>query len=170
VPRAPKVVDTNVCIVSNHRLGENLQCVGKCAKELNEIVAKGVLVIDANGGVLKEYKKYLSYSGEPGIGDLLFKWLVDNRYNEDRVHQITLKPHPAREGDFAEFPDDPALDGFDRDDRIFVALALSHPQRPAILTAVDSDYWHYEEPLTGCGVSVTHVCGHQHYKPRVPRH
>jgi hypothetical protein len=168
VPRTPKIVDTNVCVVSNRRLGENVQCASKCAKELNDIVTKGLLVIDAGGAVFGEYRKHLSFAGQPGIGDVLFKWLVDNRYRTDRVAQIPLTPHPVREADYAEFPDDPALDGFDIDDRIFVALALTHPQRPAILNAVDSDYWHFRMSLTGHGVNVIHVCGHQHYKPRVP--
>lgn len=158
-------MDTNVCVVSNRRLGEDPRCASKCAKELNEIVTNGLLVIDADGRVLDEYRKHLSFSGQPGIGDLLFKWLMDNRYRADRVTQIALTPHPVRDGDYAEFPDDPALTGFDRDDRVFVALALTHLQHPAILNAVDSDYWHYQQPLTGHGVTVTHVCGHQHFKP-----
>ncbi len=129
-------------------------------------MSNGVLVIDAAGGVFEEYRKHLSFAGQPGFGDLFFKWLVDNRYRQDRVAQVPLTPHPTREEDYADFPDDPALEGFDRSDRVFVALARAHPQRPSILNAVDSDYWHYQDALTGHGVTVIHVCGHQHYKAR----
>lgn len=167
MPRTPKIVDTNVCVVSNRPADADLLCASKCAKELREIVTKGLLVIDADGGVFEEYRKHLSFAGQPGIGDLFFKWLVDNRYRADRVAHIQLTPHPLREADYAEFPDDPALEDFDRSDRIFAALALAHPQRPSILNAVDSDYWHFREQLTGHGVTVIHVCGNRHYKPRV---
>jgi hypothetical protein len=124
-----------------------------------------LLVIDAGGEVFGEYRKHLSFAGQPGMGDLFFKWLVDNRYRPDRVTQTPLTPHPRREAGYLEFPDDPALQNFDFDDRVFVALACAHPGRPSILTAVDSDYWHHREPLAGLGVAVVHVCGYQHYKP-----
>lgn len=163
MPRVPKIVDTNVCILSNRRDGEDLQCASKCATEIGEIVSKGILVIDSRDVVFEEYKTYLSFSGEPGMGDLFFKWLVDNRYRENRVACIELASHPERE--YAEFPEDPELEGFDRSDRVFVALACAHPERPAILNAVDSDYWHYRDQLTRNSVNVIHVCGHEHYKP-----
>lgn len=164
--RTSKIVDTNVCVVSNRSRDADLQCSSKCAKELREIITKGLLVIDAGGAVFGEYRKKLSFAGQPGMGDLFFKWLVDNRYRTDRVTQIALTVHPVREADYVEFPDDPALEDFHSDDRVFVALARAHPERPAILNAVDSDYWHFREALNGHGVTVIHVCGHRHYKPR----
>jgi len=169
VPRTPKIVDTNVCIVSNRRHGEDLQCASRCATQIREIVARGLLVIDTEGKIFEEYRRYLSFSGEPGFGDLLFKWLVDNLYREDHVARVVLNRRRERETDYAEFPDDPAFEGFDRSDRIFVALARAHPERPPILNAVDSDYWHYREPLAQHGIKVIHVCGHQHYRPRAGR-
>ena len=165
VPRTPKIVDTNVCVVSNRSPGHGLQCASKCAIALNEIVTKGLLVIDAAGSVFGEYRRHLSFAGQPGMGDLFFKWLVDNRHRVDRVAHVELTAHPVREGDYAEFPDDPALAGFDLTDRVFAALALTHPDHPPILNAVDSDYWHFRDPLAESGVIVIHVCGHQHYKP-----
>lgn len=143
-----------------------MRCASNCAKELKEIVTKGLLVIDTAGIVFREYKKHLSFSGQPGFGNYLFKWLVDNRYRADRVTQIALTPHPEREGDYAEFPDDPELQTFHSDDRVFVALACAHPKHPAILNAVDSDYWHHRDCLTKNGVTVIHVCGNQHYKTK----
>lgn len=166
MPRIPKIVDTNVCILSNRRNGENLQCASKCATEIKKVVSNGILVIDSGDVVFGEYKTYLSFSGEPGMGDLFFKWLVDNRCKPNRVVHVELTPHPERDGEFVEFPKDPELEGFDRGDRVFVALACVHPDHPAILNAVDSDYWHYRDQLTRNGVNVMHVCGHEHYKAR----
>ena len=163
--RTAKIVDTNVCVVSN-RQGGTLTCASLCARELNDIVRGGILVVDYAGLVFTEYRKRLSFSGQPGAGDIFFKWFVDNRYNPTRVCQITLIPHQTRHGDFEIFPDDEALATFDFADRVYVALALSHAEHPPILNAVDSDYWHHKESLTKSGVNVVHVCGHKHYKKR----
>ena len=162
--RTHKIVDTNVCVVSNRPQGMPLQCVSNCARCLHEIVTKGILVMDTGGIVFAEYKRHLSFAGQPGPGDVFFKWMVDNRYRPDRVAQVALTPHAVREGEFAEFPDDPELEGFDRDDRVFVALALAHQSRPAIQNASDSDYWHHRDALAKHDVMVNHVCGHDHYK------
>jgi len=167
VARIPQVADTNVCVVANRPDGASLQCVSKCAKALRDIVAGGILVLDDDGAVFAEYRRYLSLHRQLGMGHLFFKWLIDNRYRPDRVVQVSLAPHAVNRGEYADFPEDPTLEGFDRDDRVFVALSRAHPQRPPILNAVDSDYWHYDEELTRNGVIVIHVCGTAHYKPRL---
>jgi hypothetical protein len=145
--RTPAVVDTNVPIVANHKYGEPLMCSAACARALYEITKQGVLVIDARGLIFDEYKKYLSFSGQPGAGDSFFKWLADNRYAPDRVAQVVLVDDPVREREFAAFPDTPDLATFDRSDRKFVAVALTHPGRPSILNAVDGDWIDHEEAL-----------------------
>lgn len=165
MPRTPKVVDTNVCVTSNRKNGESLRCASRCARELNSIVKRGLLVIDDGDAIFGEYKRYLSFSGQPGAGDIFFKWLFDNRYRPERVEHVKLQRHQDRPEEYLDFPDSPSLSGFDRGDRVFVALARAHASRPPILTAVDSDYWHHRAALAEYGVDVVHICGHQDYKP-----
>jgi len=161
----PLVVDTNVCVVSNRREGDPIEWASKCANQLHLITKSGILVIDSQDVIFSEYKRYLSFRGEPGAGDRFFKWLVDNRYREDRVHLTTVTFDEDRPGNFEEFPEDPELVTFHLKDRVFVAVALSHPQTPAIVNAVDSDYWHHRVALVRNGVTILNICGTEHFKP-----
>lgn len=162
--RMPAVVDTNVPIVANHKGGEPIACAAACAQALHEITRTGLLVIDEGGLIFNEYKNYLSFAGQPGAGDYFFKWLSDNRYKPDRVAQVALADDPVRLGEFARFPDDPALATFDRSDRKFVAAALTHALRPPILNATDSDWWEHKETLLSHGVAAQFVCGEERFR------
>lgn len=162
--RKPVVVDTNVPIIANQRDAESLQCVAACAEALNNITKNGLLVLDDGNRIFNEYKCHLSFSGQPGAGDVFFKWLSDNRYRPDRVAQVSLVEDPAREGEFVTFPDDPALASFDHSDRKFVAVALAHPERPPVLNATDSDWWNYRDALRAYGITVTFVCGEGRFR------
>lgn len=160
----PAVVDTNVPIVANRKHDEPLSCVAACANALYEITKTGVLVIDEGGLIVDEYKRYLSFAGQPGAGDVFFKWLADNRYRPDRVARVTLVEAPDRFGEFEAFPLDPELATFDQSDRKFVAAALTHPAKPPILNATDSDWWDFKDALVRQGVIVRFVCGEERFQ------
>ena len=57
-----------------------------------------------------------------------------------------------------EFPDDPALTGFDSSDRKFVAVAVASEIQPALLNATDTDWWEYRVELERHGVNVHFLC------------
>jgi len=141
-----------------------MACAAACARALLEITRTGLLVIDEGGLIVGEYKGYLSYAGQPGVGDLFFKWLTDNRYRPERVVQVALADDPARPGDFAVYPADPELAAFDRSDRKLVAVVLLHPERPPVLNATDSDWWDYREALNRHGVTIRFVCGEDRFR------
>ncbi|MCY3786637.1 MAG: hypothetical protein OXG47_07930 [bacterium] len=69
---------------------------------------------------------------------------------------MTLRDNEDR--GFQEFPDDPALAGFDRDDRVFVAVSIAAGVYNVILNAVDSDYYLHSESLRRAGVIVEELC------------
>jgi len=159
----PAVVDTNVPVLANERAVDVLQCAAACAQALNEITKFGLLVLDDGDQIFAEYKRYPKFSGQPGAGDIFFKWLSDNRYKPDRVAQVPLVQDPALPGEFAVFPEDPALATFDHSDRKFVAVVLTHPEKPPVLNATDSDWWDYREALHTHGVKVRFVCGEERF-------
>ena len=64
----------------------------------------------------------------------------------------------SKENEFEEFPDDPALDEFDPDDRKFIAVALAHPEKPPILQAVDSQWWDFRNAFRRHGVTIEFIC------------
>jgi hypothetical protein len=160
----PAVVDTNVPVLANERAPDAIQCAAACASALHEITRTGLLVIDEGGLIFGEYKTYLSFAGQPGAGDYFFKWLSDNRYKPDRVAQVALAEDPARPGEFSAFPAAAELAAFDPSDRKFVAAVLTHPERPPVLNATDSDWWDYREVLRPHGVTVRFVCGEERFQ------
>jgi hypothetical protein len=160
----PAVVDTNVPVLANERAPDVIQCAAACASALHAITRTGLLVIDEGGLIFGEYKTYLSFAGQPGAGDYFFKWLSDNRYKPDRVAQVALAEDPARPGEFLAFPAAAELAAFDPSDRKFVAAVLTHPERPPVLNATDSDWWDYRDALRPHGVTVRFVCGEERFQ------
>ncbi|MGH7168710.1 MAG: hypothetical protein ACRELG_00335, partial [Gemmataceae bacterium] len=156
--RMPSVVDTNVPIVANRRCGEPLSCANACAQALIKIRASGLLLIDRAGGILAEYRRHCSLSGQPGVGDAFVRWVHDNRARQDLVGDIVITPKPGVTDDFVEFPAHPDLAGFDPSDRKFVAVANAHQGKPRILQATDSKWWGCRVALKECGIIVEFLC------------
>ncbi len=153
------VVDTNVPIVANAALNTDadipLSCILACVHEIERISKKGGLVLDEGGEIVEEYRKKLSPSGQPGLGDKFLKWVFTHQYNPGKVTRVTIH----KQGDtYQEFPSDPRLEKFDLSDRKFVAVAVTHPDKPPVLQAADSDWWYYKDALESAGVSVHFLC------------
>lgn len=159
-----QVVDTNVAIVANDaRLPPNdprrrpIDCIEACIDTVLRLVESGGLVLDADGEILEQYSRYLSRAGQPGAGDVFMKWVHDNQWNEDVCTRISVTPDAKR--GYVEFPNDPALKGFDWDDRVFVAIVMAHPEWPTILQAVDTKWRKWEAALQANMVEVEFLCG-----------
>ena len=113
-------------------------------------------MLDSDGLILDEYQKILNFSGHPGAGDSFFKWLFFNQANPEHCRKVAITPHTDR--GFEEFPDDPVLANFDRDDRKFVAVALAIKTTPPILNASDTDWWNHLNALKRHGIEVSFLC------------
>lgn len=154
-----RVVDTNVLIVANgrdHAPQASPACVLACVTALQRLWDDGVVVLDDEWHILREYMKNLNPARQqPGVGDAFLKWVLTNQANPQRCEQVHLTPNGAS---FAEFPADPALEGFDVDDHKFVAVARVHPAHPPILNAVDSDWSHFQHAPAAHGITVQALC------------
>ncbi|PDW03439.1 hypothetical protein [Candidatus Viridilinea mediisalina] len=152
------IVDTNVPITANgHATHVSPACQLACISALRLMQAERRISLDQTGLMLQEYRKHLAPSGQPGLGDAFFKWLWYNQANPQVCILVAITP--TTDGrDFAEFPDDPALEQFDRADRKFVAVARAQHSSPPIINAVDTDWLEYQEVLAAHGVTVEHVC------------
>jgi hypothetical protein len=144
------IVDTNVAIVANEEPsdGRPLDCIDACIRSLEAIMSSGRIAMDDDDRILEEYDPYMQWHGPRGTGHEFFIWVIDNLWNKDLCDRVPLAP----------YPDHPALASFDLSDRKFVQVALGHPERPAILNAVDSDWRNFEEALTNHGVSIHFLC------------
>jgi len=84
--------------------------------------------------------------------------LVWNVQATERGIKAKVTPRTNDGSDFEEFPADPRLRGFDKDDRKYVAVALSSHRNPPVLNAVDSDWWDYRQALESHGVRIVFLC------------
>ena len=126
------IIDTNVLIAANNRNAPqaNISCVVKCGKQLRHIQQQGGLAIDNQWLIIQEYKNKVSEKGQPGVGDAFLKWVLTYQMNPRYCTRVKIIP--TDDDNFLEFPQDEALEKFDRSDRKFVAvsLALKGDNRP----------------------------------------
>ena len=151
------VVDTNVVVVANGRSEQaSSDCVETCGEWLEEIMRGEVkLVLDNRWIILREYMQNLRSNGAD-VGDRFLGWLLVNK--DERCDLVPITPVDGSENEFEEFPDDPALDSFDPDDRKFIAVACAHPEKPPILQAVDSQWLDFRNAFRRNGVTVEFIC------------
>lgn len=150
------ITDTNVPVAANGKADQaGPQCVLACIDALEMVRSRGLVVLDTEMLILHEYMSNLSLSGQPGPGDAFMKWAWTVQADARKCERVRV--HPV-DGSFQEFPDDPALQGFHRDDRKFVAVALASKRRPQVLNATDSDWHVYRGPLEKHGVRVRFLC------------
>ncbi len=154
------IVDTNVALVaSGWSEHASEDCVATCAERLGQINNGEVkLALDDQRRIIDEYRGQLNPDGQPGIGDVFLKWVEMNWANPDRCDLVAITPVDGSENEFEEFPDDPALNDFDSDDRKFIAVAVAHSENPPILQAVDSQWWDFRDALRRNGVTVVFIC------------
>jgi hypothetical protein len=160
------VVDTNVAMVaSGLHDGADDGCIDACIKRLSAIQNAGGLLVDNQLLILHEYTRKLGHSGQPGAGHAFVKWAHDHQAIPASVRQVPItriSDHTWRQ--YEEFPDCPELAAFDRSDQKFVAVALASGNSPAILNAVDSDWWNHRTALQDAGVTPEFLCP-QHAPP-----
>lgn len=155
------VVDTNVLIVANadDRASQaSPACVRAGVAALRDIQAGGRLVLDAGWLIIGEYRKQVSPSGQPGVGDAFLKWALTNRMNPIACELVRVTPRGTAPDDFEEFPSDARLERFDRADRKFVAAARASAHEPPVLNATDTDWWTHRAALEHYGVHVAFLC------------
>ena len=154
------IVDTNVPLVANGRAEQASEdCVETCIDELLNITTGNVkLVLDDLRRIIGEYRNKLNPGGFPGVGDAFLKWVEINWANPQQCNLVSITPIDGLETNFQEFPTDTALADFDPDDRKFIAVALAHPEKPPILQALDTAWWHYRDALHQNGVTVDFIC------------
>jgi hypothetical protein len=155
------LVDTNVPKTANLAVdpgnipNDLANCVLACVEAIDYVVKNGRLVLDDADEIFDEYRKQLSLSGQPGVGDHFMKWVHDNRWKFPDADRVSI----TRNGDsYDEFPDHENLVDFDISDRKFVAVANRHPSKPPILEATDSKWWGWKDVLDQVGIIVRFIC------------
>lgn len=151
------VIDTNVMVVANGRHeGDRPVSLGCRAASIEFLLEflKGdnCVLVDYADAVLKEYRDYLNFSGQPGVGD---RFLQELYRNMARIQRVDLPI--GTDDEYSDLHPDIAASGFDQSDRKFAALALQ--QGAPVANSVDSDWVLHLALLTDCGIVVNLLCG-----------
>jgi len=126
--------------------------VASCIELLQRVQKKGTyIVLDEDFEIFNEYKDHLSFSGQPGVGDIFFKWLFDNCWGFPPSERIKL--HKTENG-YVEFPRGMEDVDVDLDDMKFFAVSNAHPSKPDIYEATDSKWWNWRYAAMQCGIRV----------------
>jgi len=119
---------------------------------------RGTLVLDDDGLILAEYRKYLNHRGEPGAGDAFLRWFLNNRGKADLCREVAIKAIDHAWRQFDEFPEDDALSTFDKSDQKFVAVAVASGRGATILQATDHKWLSWHDALRANGIAVKFLC------------
>lgn len=150
------VVETNVCIAANGRnTHASLRCQFTCVDTLEKLVSAGSrdqILLDEQGLIFDEYKRHLNFKGQPGVGDMFFKYLHDHMHLAGQVRLVTITPVEDEARGFEELPNNPV----DKSDRKFLTTALVGKGR--VFNALDKD-WHEQAGfIAALGVKVKQLC------------
>lgn len=180
---AAVIIDTNVIVVANTdiRADENGKlvafgmadhatpaCITTCQNRLDQIRHGSTkVVLDDNRRFIQEYQRYVrdpqsNPRQQNRAGDLFWAWLMRIQWSEEKRTRVHITPLRGNGTDFEEFPDDAALNNFDKDDRKFIAVAIAYTrdtqQTAPILQAVDTRWEGFIEALQRHGVEVEQIC------------
>jgi len=111
------------------------------------------VLLDLEGAIQAEYRRYLKPCGQPGVGDLFYQVVL--RSSPDRVARVELPKRP--DGEYADLPQALIDNGFDPSDRKFAALAKR--EGASVYNATDSDWLDHAATLAAEGITVTQLCG-----------
>ena len=151
-----RVVDTNVAVVANGRdVTASEACQVRAIELLESLRERGRVVVDTGDLIFSEYGKRLYAEGQPGVGDMFFRHLLDSQGDDRAVRKVD--PNVARAKAFHDAVASGGLSKFDRSDRIFAACGAA--ARAPVSVATDSDWSDHEVGLQACGVRVHYVCG-----------
>ena len=94
VVKTEVVVDTNVPVVANRKTDQaGRACESACIHALIQVQAERRTLLDDKQLIFKEYRKRLSHSGQPGLGDAFFKWLWENQANPQHCRIVPVTGH-----------------------------------------------------------------------------
>lgn len=153
------VVDTNVPIVANGTSSKvNIDCQLNAIHFLQKIVQSGLIFLDTDGRIQAEYGRYLSPRGQPGVGDRFYLEII----NSDPRRLCRIDVQTDKGGNFEILGDEINNSDFDRNDRIFAAVAKQSGAK--VYNATDSDWVDFLDLLIKNGVNVEFICGKDKYK------
>ncbi|WP_131590627.1 hypothetical protein [Mycolicibacterium setense] len=128
-------------------------CEVAAARALISLLQDGLTLLDTAGMAIEEYKRYCSFSGQPGVGDRFFSELIRNIANPTLVAQVNIG---ATLQDVQQIIPEPLAE-FDPSDLKWLALFL-RGDADVLLNATDSDYSEWSSELRDARINVVQLC------------
>lgn len=148
------VIDTNVPIVANGNGGNfALNCRLASIQLLQLAIATGTILVDSDGVIQSEYRRYLNPRGQPGVGDRFYLEVLNS--NPTIVNRVELPV--GDDGQYLDLPRPIVNAGFDPSDRVFAALASK--AKAKVYNAVDTDWLEMRGLIEENGIEVEFICG-----------
>lgn len=153
------IIDANVPLIAGTSVKDipqdQLQCARKCLDFIRKFMnnPQSGLVLDAEGRVLREYRKAFEGKGEPNAATEFCIWAHQMPKDvQDYIHLTEIA-----ENEFQDYPKSDILAAFDPPDRKYIALAHVHPEKPPIVEASDSKWWGIKDELKKNGIEVLFI-------------
>lgn len=160
-----KIVDTNVALTAVNAEGVfSISCQRDCVDLIRRILRSEIrLVIDREGQIIQEYRRrmYPTPSPDAGIADHFLIYAITNRTNRSRIVEVDIIYNPEIDR-FSPYPDDVRLNGFDRNDRKWIATAMAYQRQMGnnapIVNATDRDWLEVNAILREYGIQIEFLC------------
>jgi len=162
------IVDTNIPIIANQiehpdfdlDSDINDEIILECINAIEFVRSNNALVLDNDDEIFNQYRSYFSKHlqsryGNYGAGDYFYLWVRDNRFNfseEDRVSVTKINDT------YVEYPSNEELNNFDISDKVFIAVANKHKDKPSVLQGTDSKWWGFKEILKAIDINIFFLC------------
>lgn len=149
------ILDTNVpvkasCSTVDYN-EEELELIEECIDFIHKFIndSESKLVLDVDWEILNEYRRNIK---KTAMGKEFLKWVNTYVGQADFIKDIIKLEKLGC--DYLAFPNDPDLEGFDLADRKFIALAMSHEEKPPIIQAADGKWLEYVKTLEEYGIHI----------------
>ena len=148
-------MDTNVPVKASEPLSEckaeELEMAGACIEFIHDLInnPSSMLVLDMDWEILGEYRKRVK---KTDIGKQFFRWLYTYVNQMDVINDMVKLERTG--GEYTAFPKDKELEEFDHADRKFIALALSHNEKPPLIQAADGKWLGFAEKFKKYGIHI----------------
>ena len=152
------IIDANVILLTDVSKipTDQLKCAKKCVHFLQNFIndPDASIVLDAEGRVIKEYRRAFELNRDPNMASEFCKWVYQHM---PKNPEDFLCLREKNENEFESYPDSEKLKEFDPPDRTYIALAYNHCERPPIVEASDSKWWGIKDELKKHAIDIRFI-------------
>ena len=156
------IIDSNVIAIANGLHGDaSIECMQSSIsflKRIEEIVMRKddvFFIYDTSFVILNEYFKHCGKGTEQKLGTVFYKWIHRNFNNSNIITQQNLPIEIENNDELLP----PCFDGFDRNDRKYLILALQFKEfGPNLHYSIDRGYQRYSHCFEEQNIQLSKLC------------